>query len=379
MNIRKFVYKLSHWETWHYLAKYIPVAPFWFWYCLRGRSLWFFAPSNPTLTFGGFEGESKREMFSQLPPGSFPNTIYVKAGIPFGELRNMLLTNTLSYPIAAKPDVGMMGLMFRKITSESQLLQYHNVMPVDYVIQEFVPFPLEVSVFYYRFPGQTTGTITGFLKKEFLSVTGDGKSTLLQLMENYPRVQFRLDEMRSKHHDKLYMVPARNEIFYLSFALNLSRGGKLVSLEKEKDKKLLGVFDGLSNYNGNFYYGRWDIKCTSIEDLKEGKNFSILEFNGCGAEPHHIYGNGYTLLQAYRIVIQHWHVLFKIALMNRRNGVPGWSFIRGWRFLRNAKKHFKMLRRLDAATELSEFPPHSIIPQENQSLSTEAAFSPNLS
>ena len=33
----------------------------------------------------------------------------------------------------------------------------------------------------------------------------------------------------------------------------------------------------------------------SIEDLKNGKNFSILEFNGCGAEPNHIYDASMTL------------------------------------------------------------------------------------
>jgi hypothetical protein len=134
--------------------------------------------------------------------------------------------------------------------------------------------------------------------------------------------------------------------------LNLSRGGRLISLEQEKDDKLVDVFDWLSNYTGKFFYGRYDIKCASIDDLKSGQNFSILEYNGCGAEPHHIYGNGNTLLQAYRIVLHHWHVLYKISMYNYRNGIPKWNFQEGWLFLKNAKKHFKMLKELDAATEL---------------------------
>ena len=59
-------YRLTHWETWYYITKYIPLAPVWLWYCLRARSCWFFTPSNPTLTFGGFEGESKKEMYDQM-------------------------------------------------------------------------------------------------------------------------------------------------------------------------------------------------------------------------------------------------------------------------------------------------------------------------
>ena len=76
-----------------------------------------------------------------------------------------------------------MGLMFRKIGSFGELYDYHRRMTLDYLIQEFVDYPLEVSVFYYRFPGAAKGHITGFIKKECLSVTGDGTSTLLQLID----------------------------------------------------------------------------------------------------------------------------------------------------------------------------------------------------
>ena len=353
MSLKSFVFKLTHWETWHYLAKYIPIGPAWLWYCIRARSPWFFTPSNPTLTFGGFEGESKKEMFEQLPENSYPKTVFIAPAKPFREVEALVAAHRLQYPIAVKPDVGMMGLMFRKIHSSEELEKYHQVMPVEYMVQDFVDYPIEVSVFYYRFPNEKKGTITGFLRKDYLKVTGDGKSTLWELIQNYPRVRFRLEEMRAKHNERLQEIIPVNDIYYLSYALNLSRGGKLVSLAHEKDEQLLKVFDDLSNYAGKFYYGRYDIKCASIEDLKQGKNFVILEFNGCGAEPHHIYGNGYTIFQAYKIVLQHWNVLYKISRYNHKNGFPQWELARGWKFLSNAKKHFSMLKKLDATTELN--------------------------
>ena len=346
-----FFYKLAHWETWHYHLKYVPLYPAWFWFCFRSRSLWFFTPSNPTITFGGFEGESKKEMYNQLPPDSYPQSIYISHTCTFEEVKMLLADTGIRYPFAVKPDIGMMGFLFRKIESEEELRKYHQLMPSEYIIQELVQYPLEVSVFYYRMPGETKGAITGFIRKEFLQVTGDGVSTLLELIQTYPRVRFRQEEMKSKHKDKLDHIIAEGEVYCLSHALNLSRGGRLVSLESEKDERLLKVFDELSLYTQNFYYGRYDIKCTSIEDLKQGKNFSILEFNGCGAEPHHIYGNGYNLVQAYQIVLHHWKMLYRIAAANRRNGVPCWSFSKGWKFLKEAKKHFKVLKQLD-----TEFP-----------------------
>ncbi len=66
MNFKKILYKLYHWETWDYRVKFIPVIPVWLWLCFRARSFWFFSASNPTITFGGFEGERKREMYDQF-------------------------------------------------------------------------------------------------------------------------------------------------------------------------------------------------------------------------------------------------------------------------------------------------------------------------
>jgi hypothetical protein len=352
MNLKNTFYKARHWETWHYLVKYIPIMPIWLWYCLRARSFWFFTPSNPTLTFGGFEGESKKEMYDQLPPGSFPESIFISPVFSAAQLETLVETNRYHFPVAVKPDVGMMGFMFRKINSLEELQAYHEKMEVDYIIQELVTFPLEVSVFYYRLPGAGEGTISGFLKKEFLQVTGDGHSTLETLIVGYERVRFRLEEMRAKHDERLQDIIPRGEIYQLSYALNLSRGGRLVSLAHEIDGRLLKVFDALSHYTKHFYYGRYDIKCRSIEDLKQGKHFSILEYNGCGAEPHHAYGNGHTLLQAYAIFLHHWKMLYKISRYNHKNGIRQWKFSRGWRYLSDAKKHFKKLKRLDIATEV---------------------------
>lgn len=352
MKVKDFFTRLYRWETWHYLGKYIPIMPVWLWYCIKSRSFWFFTASNPTLTFGGFEGESKREMYDQLPPGTYPKTVFISHGIDFKKALRIVQKNKFGYPFAVKPDVGMMGFMFRTISNEEDFKQYHELMPADYLVQEFVDYPLELSVFYYRFPNENKGNITGFIRKDYLSVTGDGRSTLLELISSYDRVRFRIEEMKSKHKDKLHIILPEGEVFILSRALNLSRGGKLVSLAHEKDERLLKVFDDLSHYAGHFYYGRYDVKCKSIEDLKQGINFSILEYNGSGAEPHHIYGNGHTLLEAYGIVLHHWKVLYAISKYNERNGIEYWEFKKGYRFLRKAKKHFKQLKQLDLETQV---------------------------
>lgn len=349
MNLKKTWYKLTHWEAWHYNIKYALISPVWIWYSLRARSFYFFTPANPALTFGGFEGGPKKEIYDLLPKESYPNSIYIDTTWPLQKVQELMDENHLIFPVAVKPNVGMMGLMFRKIDNLDELAMYHKTMTVTYIIQELVTYPIEVSVFYHRSPDKPKGNITGFVRKDALEVTGDGTSTLQQLMKGLEsRPGFKPLEWEIKHRSRLQNVIPAGEIFKLAWVANLSRGGTMVNIEDQKDDQLLQVFDGLSHYSNQLFYGRYDIKCTSVEDLKAGKNFSILEFNGTGAEPHHMYHNGNNLLQAFQIIMFHWKVMFSIARYHNKKGVPYKTLREGLRFTKTSNRHFNHLRVLDA-------------------------------
>jgi hypothetical protein len=331
------------------------ISPAWLWFCLRARSLWFFSASNPAISFGGYVGERKEDVYNLMPKGVWPNSIFIKPDMSITEIVRGMDTASLHFPVAVKPASGLMGFMFRKVDSISQLMQYHAAMEFDYILQEFVDLPLEVSVFYYRMPNERTGTITGFIRKEFLKVTGDGHRTLKALIEQCPRVQFKLDEMKGKHSSKLNDVIPDGQDYPLSYALNLSRGGKLVSLEHEKDVQMANLFDRLSHHAG-FYYGRYDIRCQTIEDLKAGKNFTILEFNGCGGEPHHVYGNHNTLFKACKILVQHWHKMYLISKQHHALGTPYWPHKKAWPYMKEMLRYIIRLKKLDHAFEFSDSP-----------------------
>ncbi len=271
--LKKTIYYITHWESWHWFAKYFVIGPVWLWYCLKARSLWFYTPCNPKITFGGYIGDAKEEAYKLLPEGSFPESIFINTSFSLTQIVRMMDEKGLAFPVAAKAASGIMGFMFRRIDTFDQLKKYHDYMPVNYILQEYVRYPIEVSVFYYRYPHKASGTITGFIRKELPEVIGDGKSNLWQLICAHPRMQFKLDEMKHKHANRLHDILPQGEHYPLSHALNLSRGGKLVSLAEYKDERLLRVFDDLSHHSGQLYFGRYDIKCESIDDLKQGKNF----------------------------------------------------------------------------------------------------------
>lgn len=336
-----------NWERWPFELVYFPLSFVWFWYSLKSRSMWFFTPSNPTLTFGGFQGESKKEMYEQLPQHLFPKTIYIQPGISFSEVEAQVKAAGFDYPFVVKPDVGMKGILFRKIDQEDQLKKYHERIPVEYIVQGLIELPIELSVFYYRHPTSAKGVVSGFIQKELLEVHGDGHSTLWELILAHPRAKFRLEEMKQRHEHRLERILPEGQHFYLSYAGNHNRGARFINLKDQIDDKLLQVFDELSHHTKEFYYGRYDIKCRSIEELKAGRDFMIIEFNGSGAEPNHVYDAGMSLFAAYREILKHWKVLYEISKYNNENGSPYWKFSRGWKFMKESQRHFKELEKFD--------------------------------
>jgi hypothetical protein len=350
--MKKFLFNLFHWESWHYHIKYIPISPAWVWFCLKARSFWFFTASNPGITFGGFEGEGKQEIYDQLPPDSYPETILIEPASSFSSVVQVLSNKNFTYPFIVKPDVGMMGYMFRKISSESELKLYHEAMKINYLIQKFVDYDIEVSVFYSRMPNAEKGRISGFLMKQQPFVIGNGKSTLAELIQQNQDLKYKQNEMMARHQKHLDLVLRPGEKMILSYASNRSQGGKLVSLAHEIDEKLLAVFDDISHKSKNFYYGRYDIKCASIEALKNGIDFSILEYNGAGAGIQHVYGNSLSLFDACRTILKHWKILYDISVYNnKKNNIAFWEYKKGKAFLKTSRKDLKELKKLDA-----EFP-----------------------
>jgi hypothetical protein len=87
------------------------------------------------------------------------------------------------------------------------------------------------------------------------------------------------------------------------------------------------VIDQICRGYKGFYFGRFDIRAASFEDLKNGKNFSIIELNGVTSESTNIYDKRYSLFNAYRILFSQWRIAFEIGEENRKCGVKPVSLL----------------------------------------------------
>ena len=314
---------------------------------IRSRAIWFFTPSNPKLTFGGMDGEPKKEMHDLLPGHLCPKYFNVKPAQDFAFVLKKLEEHKIFFPFIVKPEVGGQGILFRKINTEAQLKNYNEQVPVEYIVQEFIKYPLEVSLFYYRYPNETNGAITGFLQKIPLQVAGDGAHTLEELILMNPKSEKRIDELRVKHGNNFKKIFPSGEKYMLSYAANHNRGARFIDLKNEIDKNLVSILDEISHSVNDFFYGRYDIMCNSIEELKLGKKFVILEYNGCGAEPNHFYDTGYTLFNAWKEILKHWKILYRISRYNYKAGIKYWPALKGFRFRIKTKKHYKKIKASD--------------------------------
>jgi len=345
--LRRLFHRITHWEAWPFKLLYAPIAPVWLWYIIRSGSVWFFTPSNPKLTFGGMEGEPKKEMYDLLPPELYPATFNVMPRQDIDSILATLKQYGIDYPFIVKPEVGGQGILFRKIDDLEALKHYHSKVPVEYIVQRMVHYPVEVSIFYIRHPNQEKGIITGFLHKIPLQVVGDGKLTLEELIMQHPKGNKRLGELHSKHKDNWDKMLPDGQRYILSYAANHNRGAHFVDLKEQIDDGLVAIFDKISHGINDFFYGRYDIMCQSVADLKNGEQFTILEYNGCGAEPNHFYDTGYTLFGAYREILRHWKALFQISRYNRRQGIKPWELGKGRRFLRDTKRLYRVMKEAD--------------------------------
>lgn len=315
-----FFIRLTAWEYWPFGIVQFPLFIYWLWLSLRARSLLFFSASNPSIVLGGMFGESKHDVLALIPPQYKPKTLLIKSPATSETVMDAIRKAGFAFPVIFKPDLGERGFMVRKITNENQIGPYLQSLHQDFLVQEFLDLPLEFGVFYTRMPDQPEGYVNSVVIKDMLTVTGDGRSTLQALILDKPRAKLQWEKLRTAHSDLLNSVIPAGENFVLNSIGNHSLGTTFLNGEHLINGQLSKTFDHISKQIDGFYFGRYDLRCASLDDLYTG-NIRIMELNGCGAEPAHIYHPGFSLWRALQILMRHWKNIFLISMQNHKRGV----------------------------------------------------------
>jgi hypothetical protein len=336
-----FFIRLLHWEYWSSRIVYAPLYPVWVWFSLRARSFFFLTAANPRIRNGGFIMESKKDIYDQLPAGVSPVTCYFESGTPPEAVWNGMEDCGLQFPVIAKPDHGERGLGVKKINDVAELEDYARRMPVAWLLQEYIDYPHEAGIFYYRFPGEAKGRISGIVHKEPVMVTGDGRHTLAELVHREPRYILQWQHIRRTHAARLNDVPPPGEELVLVQYGNHSRGSKFTDISARTTPQLTTVIDHICRQMPEFYYGRLDIRYRDWASLERGEYLSVIEVNGSGSEPTHMYDPAHSIFFAWKEIVRHWRILLRISKANHRRGVPYIS-------LKQGREEINAFRRIDA-------------------------------
>lgn len=318
--------RLARWEFWPPWMFYPPVVAYIAWLAVRHRGLTVFTAANPAIPDGGFVGESKSGILSNLTamPGRVAETTLVRGTLGAEDrllaARSFIRSRGLSFPVVVKPDVGQRGEGVEVVHTDDRLVATLADRTGDTVVQAFAPGH-EFGVFWVRRPGDVRGWIASITEKRFPTVTGDGHSTLGDLIDSDDRAVLMRSAYRASLGDRVSEVPAAGETVKLVEIGSHCRGAVFLDGSWVWTEALERAFGRVAEGFDGFCFGRYDVRVESIEAFQRGQGFTIVELNGVTAEATHIYDPRTRLVDAYRTVFGQWRTAFEIGAANRARGV----------------------------------------------------------
>lgn len=348
---------MSYFEFWPGWLFYFPMKIYALYLSFRYWGVTLPTISNPLFDVGGFHGESKAQIYTQIPKEShcyFATTaaINIDENRSSSEILKGALTlieeSKLDFPLVAKPDIGMRGMGVQRVYGPADLLSYISSYPTKatFILQNMHDFPLEVGLFYIRKPNEEKGRIFSLTLKQFSYVTGDGTATLKELIARHDRFGKIAHIYLPRHKDNLDMILGDGEDYRIAFAGSHSRGTIFRDGNHCITPKMEEAWDRLAKTIPEFYFGRFDVRFHKMEDLETLDNLKIVEINGAGAEATHIWDPAGKLLSAYKTLMEQYKLMYEIGALNRARGYKSMPL-------------GKLMKRMKAADALFDYYPHT--------------------
>lgn len=316
--------KIKNWEFWSLKIFYFPVVLYIFFLAIKYRSLTVFTAANPAISAGGFIGESKHGIYENLKNSSDYLLQYIfldgKISLPekTNQSREFIAKNNLTFPLVLKPDAGERGKGVKIVKTFIELESELEKIRQDFILQEFAE-GTEASVFYYRLPNEKKGRIFSITEKRFPAMIGDGEADLETLILRDKRAVYLAHSYFEQNREQLNFVPAKGEEFQIINIGTHSRGAIFLDGDRLRTEKLEKKIDEICRRFEGFYFGRFDIRAKSLNDLQRGENFKIIELNGVTSESTNIYDPKFSLFDAYKILFSQWRIAFEIGAQNAEN------------------------------------------------------------
>lgn len=322
--------RLTKWEFWPAKVIYPPVFLYVMYLGIRYRSLSLGTLTNPIVPCGGLIDESKITILRSLQKAGVPVAPFVELG-PNRDVTDLIESVERAqaewewqFPVVVKPEKGERGKGVVVVKDPDQLREVLSTLKETHIAQRYVSGE-EFGVFYYRYPGCKKGAINSITRKHYTTVTGDGKSNLEHLILRDPRAVLSAKTFLKNHQEQLFIVPGEGEEVKLVEIGTHARGSMFLDARELLTPALLERMDAICSKIEGFYFGRFDLKVPSEEELKKGEKIQIIELNLLTSEPTHIYDPKHNLFYAWSALIRQWSIAYEIADLNRKKGLKPMS------------------------------------------------------
>jgi hypothetical protein len=288
--------------------------------------------ANPGLEGSGLTKESKADLFNLLGPVGRTHLapfVTIRTGPSMlQKATHAMETAGLSFPVVAKPDIGRRGFGVKTVRTERELAAHLGKFPkgVSVLIQRYAEGPGEAGLFYLRMPSADHGRILSLTIKHFPEVIGDGTSTLRELILRDSRGRAFAKVYLKRNRKNLDRVIPFGESRQLVSVGNHVRGAAFEDGSAHITPAVEEVFDTIAREMPGFFIGRFDVRYTNLEGMKRGRGFTIVEFNGAGGEPTHIWDPRTSIIETYAGLLTHWKYLYVVGAENRARGVRPMAF-----------------------------------------------------
>jgi hypothetical protein len=306
----------------------IPIVIQWIGLSLRYGSATLPTVANPRITAGGLVGEGKLEYFQEMGPAARAATAR-HIGITDArhwsdkELGDALARAGFGFPLMAKPDLGLCGYGVCKLESLAALRAYAERFPDGEVIvlQQYLADENEAGIFYARDPLSGQGRLIGLALRYFPRVTGDGASTLGELVKRDARAARVLGSPAHACALAMDSVPAAGQLVRLATIGSTRVGGLYRDGGALITPELTRAIDAIARDMPQFHFGRFDVRFRSQQELSAGAGFTIMEVNGAGSEAIQAWDPEIGLLEGFGMIFAKQRLLFAIGAANRRRGI----------------------------------------------------------
>ena len=309
--------RFLNWEYWPTYLFYIPIIPYAVYLAIKAKNVVFYSATNPAIKHSGNGTESKFDTLKLIPDQYKPKSIFIDVNEDLAASINKFKNTNINFPCIAKPDIGFRGLLVKKIDTLSDLESYLTSNSFNIIVQEFIDYENECGIFYYRIPGEKKGKITSITLKKFLTVKGNGNSTIKELILNDERAKRYISILKENKSISFDSIPNNDKEVILSFIGNHSKGAQFINGNHLIDEELTNMMDDFNRQIEGWFYGRIDLKYISFDELKKGEKFKVIELNGIISEPTHIYDpSKITYFKALLELKKHWNLIYQIAIKN---------------------------------------------------------------